>query len=141
MSSIGERLREERQRLDKNQTEMGELGGVLKQAQIKYEKGDRSPDAAYLAAIATAGADIRYIVTGQRDGPAPETLSTEERAMLDRYRASPKPLRDAALRVLLGESPKQKGQVFNAEVGQAIKTKTLNQPNVSFFSGEKQKKK
>ena len=139
--SIGDRLREERQRLDINQTQFGELGGVTKKTQMLYESGERFPDAAYLAAIAAAGADVRYIITGDREGPVPDVLTSDERLMLDRYRASPQPLRDAALRVLLGESPKQKGQVFNAEVGQAIKTKTLKQPNLSFFSGEKQKKK
>lgn len=68
MDSIGERLKEERQRLDMSQTEFGELGGVLKQAQIKYEKGERFPDAAFLAAISQAGADVQYIVTGERQG-------------------------------------------------------------------------
>ena len=139
--TIGTRLKEERERLGYNQTDFAEIGGVGRKSQFNYEDDERKADTAYLAAIAAIGADIRYIVTGQREGPVPKVLSAEEQTMINRYRASPKPLRDAALRVLLGESPKQKGQVFNAEVGQAIKTKTLNQPNVSFFSGEKQKKK
>ena len=139
--TTGKRLKEERERLGYNQTDFAEIGGVGRKSQFNYEEDERKADTAYLAAIATIGADIRYIVTGQRDGPAPDVLSAEERLMIDRYRASQKPLREAALRVLLGESPRQKGQVFNAEVGQAVKTKTLNQPNLSFFSGEKQKKK
>lgn len=68
MNSFGERLREERQRLGLNQTEFAGLAGVQKQAQLKYEKGERSPDANYLAAIAAAGADVQYIVTGVRRG-------------------------------------------------------------------------
>ena len=68
MNSFGERLREERQRLGLNQTEFAALADVQKQAQLKYEKGDRSPDANYLAAIAVAGADVQYIVTGVRRG-------------------------------------------------------------------------
>lgn len=138
---IGKRLKEERERLGLSQTDFSALAGAAKRTQIDWEKEVSSPTAGQLATFARAGADVRYIITGERDGPEPEVLTSDERLMLDRYRASPQPLRDAALRVLLGESPKQKGQVFNAEVGQAIKTKTLKQPNLSFFSGEKQKKK
>lgn len=98
--SIGERLKEERQRLGQNQTELASLAGTTKKSQIEYEKGSTFPNANYLAAIASAGADVRYIVTGERDGPPP--LRPDEQLLLDRYRISPLPLRDAALRVLLG---------------------------------------
>lgn len=64
--SIGDRLKAERERLALNQTAFGELGGVKKLAQINYENGSRSPDAHYLEAIASAGADVLYIITGQR---------------------------------------------------------------------------
>lgn len=67
--NTGDRLRSERERLGLNQTEFGQLGGVKKLAQINYEKGDRQPDAAYLAAIAAAGADVLYILTGSRPYP------------------------------------------------------------------------
>jgi transcriptional regulator with XRE-family HTH domain len=66
MGTIGSRLREERERLKLSQPAFGELGGVQKQAQLKYEKDDRSPDATYLSAIAMAGADVLYILTGIR---------------------------------------------------------------------------
>lgn len=68
-------------------------------SQINYESGARSPGADYLAAIASSGADVQYIVTGIRSAQA---LSPDESLLLDRYRASPRELRDAALRVLLG---------------------------------------
>jgi phage repressor protein C with HTH and peptisase S24 domain len=67
-NKIGERLREERERLGFNQTDFGALGGVLKKSQFHYEKGERLPDAAYLAAIANAGCDVSYIITGKRIG-------------------------------------------------------------------------
>ena len=110
MGFIGDWLREERRRLGLSQTEFGERGGVQKRAQINYEAGERLPDAAYLAAIAAAGADVRYIITGQRDGPAPEVLTSDERYLLERYRESPQALRDAALRVLLGGDPAAKSK-------------------------------
>jgi len=66
MSTIGNRLKEERERMRLNQTSFGDLGGVKKQAQLKYEKDDRAPDAKYLADIAAGGADVLYILTGER---------------------------------------------------------------------------
>ncbi len=65
MSTIGERLREERERLGLNQPAFAEVGGVQKRAQINYEKDERHPDAAYLAAVAEAGVDDLYVLTGQ----------------------------------------------------------------------------
>ena len=67
---IGTRLREERERLGMTQEGFGQAGGVLKRALIRYEKGERMPDATFLAAIAAAGADVLYILTGQRSGVA-----------------------------------------------------------------------
>lgn len=98
------RLREERERLGLNQAEFGAVGGVKKLAQINYEKGERHPDSAYLAAIAAAGADVLYILTGQREGPAALALSAEEQTMLDYFREASKEVRRAALGALLGAS-------------------------------------
>lgn len=77
MSTVGERLREVRQGMKLSQTEFGKLGGVLKQAQLKYEKGDRMPDAIYFEALGKAGVDVRYVVTGQQMTEAERRL--EER--------------------------------------------------------------
>lgn len=49
-----------------SQTDFGALGGVQKRAQINYESGSRSPDAEYLSAIAAAGVDVLYVLTGKR---------------------------------------------------------------------------
>ena len=67
MGTIGERLREERDRLALSQPAFAEVGGVQKRAQINYEKNERYPDAAYLAAVAEAGVDVLYVLTGQRE--------------------------------------------------------------------------
>lgn len=66
MSSFSDRLREERNRLELNQPDFGLIGGVGKQSQINYESGKRFPDADYLMSIASTGADLLYILTGQR---------------------------------------------------------------------------
>jgi transcriptional regulator with XRE-family HTH domain len=65
LKTIGDRLKEERGRMKRNQTDFAALAGVGKTTQINYESGTRSPDAEYLAAIALAGADVLYVLTGR----------------------------------------------------------------------------
>lgn len=99
VSFFGDRLREERKRLDMSQPVFGEIAGITKKTQMLYEAGERYPDAAYLAAIAAAGADVQYIITGRRSTPAlcaeqeragyvVEILSPPEAAALAMLRAS-----------------------------------------------------
>jgi len=66
--SIGSRLREERKRLGLTQEALGQLGSVRRQAQLLYEKDLFVPDANYLAAIAAAGVDVLYVITGRKEG-------------------------------------------------------------------------
>lgn len=134
MSTIGERLREERERLKLSQTVLGESCGVQKRAQINYEKGERAPDALYLAAFHAAGGDMMYVLTGQRGAvPLAPALPPDESELLRHYRASPPELRRAALRVLLGgsASPGQTKQKFNGPVGQSITGNVVNQGDVN----------
>ncbi|EPL07397.1 helix-turn-helix transcriptional regulator [Pseudomonas sp. FP1911] len=85
--TMGERLKEERQRIGANQTVLAEKCGVTKNTQLAYEKGDRNPDTAYLAAAAGVGVDVLYVITGQRL-PVPEgALSGEEMEMVEHVRA------------------------------------------------------
>lgn len=65
MLMIGDRLREERERLGFTQTEIADICGVKMRAQRNYEKGERLPDAGYMAAFAAAGGDLSYVITGQ----------------------------------------------------------------------------
>ena len=66
MVSFCERLRAERTRLGLNQTDFAALAGVTKKTQMLYEAGERVPDANYMAAIGQAGADLYFIITGQK---------------------------------------------------------------------------
>lgn len=58
---------------------MGQMGGVRRLAQGNYEKGERLPDAAYLTAIAEVGADVGFILTGQRQTQYPDSESGSAR--------------------------------------------------------------
>lgn len=80
MKTSNERLTEERLRLGYGQGEFAALAGVGRGAQANYEKGLRQPDMAYLEAVASAGADILYIVTGARS-----MTSADLEADLERY--------------------------------------------------------
>ncbi len=84
MVSLGARLREERDARGLSQEAFGAIGGVTKKSQINYEKNERSPDAAYLTAIAAAGVDVLYILTGQRSGSAAPTPVVAPAAQLSR---------------------------------------------------------
>lgn len=118
MDTIGERLRAERERLDFSQDAFGAIGGVAKRAQIRYEQGERSPDADYLAAVAKVGVDIRYVVTGDRKGPSPVKLTEEEVALLGYWREASKPVRRAALGALIGASvpTKERDQAVHQQI-------------------------
>lgn len=84
---LGIRLKEERVRLGFNQADFAALAGVAKTSQFNYEKGERSPDAAYLAAMAAAGVDVLYVVTGERKPVQADSLTEEENKLVQRYRA------------------------------------------------------
>lgn len=89
MTGIGPRLREERERLQLTQREFGQVGGVEPNAQGKYENGERSPRADYLAAISTIGVDVLYVVLGQKTPLAEHALSGGEEKVLETYRTLP----------------------------------------------------
>ncbi|MBH3371907.1 MULTISPECIES: helix-turn-helix domain-containing protein [Pseudomonas] len=84
--NIGERLREERVRLGYNQGDFAAIAGVAKTSQFNYEKGDRSPDATYLSAVAQKGVDVLYVVTGERRPEPAGSLSEDEARLVERYR-------------------------------------------------------
>ncbi|HCI1904150.1 TPA: helix-turn-helix transcriptional regulator [Pseudomonas aeruginosa] len=100
--NIGERLKEERARLGFNQGDFAALGGVAKTSQFNYEKGERSPDAEYLAAVSKAGVDVLYVVTGRRLPAELEALSSAELDLLRFFKGMSPEDRTSFLRVAKG---------------------------------------
>ncbi|NBA98631.1 helix-turn-helix domain-containing protein [Pseudomonas sp. R5(2019)] len=86
MNGIGSRIREERERLGLTQRLFGDIGGVEPNAQGKYESGERTPKADYLAAVAARGVDVLYVLTGSRTPQPLEHLSGAEEKILHGYR-------------------------------------------------------
>lgn len=85
MPTISDRLVESRKALGLSQQALADCVGISARSQRNYESGERSPDADYLAAIAAAGADVLYILTGQHD-PAAPALDAAEQVLVDSYR-------------------------------------------------------
>lgn len=131
--SIGERLREERERLDFAQPAFAALASTTKKSQIDYEKDLTQPKAGYLAAIARVGADVQYIVTGVRSAGA---LTHDEAELLDYFRRAPIALKAAMMAAgAAGTSPnnatqqrvkKGVGQQFNGPVGSVTTGDVVN---------------
>lgn len=83
--NLGDRLREERERLTLNQNEMADAGGVKRNSQGNYERGKQNPDTAYLLAVAEVGVDIHYVLTGSRLATGSH-LAEDERMVLEHFR-------------------------------------------------------
>lgn len=112
INSIGERLREERERLGLSQTQIAEIAkelgakGATRQSQALYEKGEQTPSAAYISAISTTGADVLYILTGQRAVPV---VSRKKQILLSHFDACDEDGQDAMIAVgAVAAKPKAK---------------------------------
>lgn len=61
---IGDRLKEERERLKMTQPQFAEAAGAAKRTLIEWEKGTTSPNAVQLSALQKIGVDVFYVLTG-----------------------------------------------------------------------------
>lgn len=125
-----ERLREERKRLKLNQTQLAALAGTTKNSQLNYEKGNVCPNAVYLAAIAAAGVDVQYVLTGQRS--AEPVLTPEEKNLLDAWQNAPQAVRAAALAALQAgaDAKKPARQIVGGDVHTEPGGKTIIAENI-----------
>ena len=103
---LGDRLKEERERLGLTQPEFSEAAGAKKRTLIDWEKGVSSPTAVQLSALAAIGLDVLYVVTGQRAGgaaavPPARAVSEGDRVLLDNFHAAPAQVQ-AGIKTTLG---------------------------------------
>lgn len=98
MPNFEKRLKEERKRLGLKGGQLAQIGGVSAVSQSCYETGKQLPGATYLAAIAAAGVDVQYVLTGRR--AAAPVLTPQQKALIDLYEAAPPSIQAAALAVL-----------------------------------------
>lgn len=128
--TISKRLLEERKRLKMSQTEFAQCAGTTKKSQIEYEKERLPAFAAYLAAIAAAGVDVQYVLTGQRS--AEPVLTPEEKNLLDAWQNAPQAVRAAALAALLAgaDAKKPARQIVGGDVHTEPGGKTIIAENI-----------
>ncbi|MCY1210822.1 hypothetical protein D9M68_573480 [compost metagenome] len=116
--SIGDRLAEERKRKGLNQAAFAAIGGVSVKTQVLYEKAERVPDANYLAAIAGAGFDVPYILTGDATAAG---LSSDEVALVKGYRTLDDRGRAGVLALIGGMQPAASTDVqIKGDVSQVV---------------------
>ena len=134
--SIGDRLKEERLRLGMTQPVMGETGGVTKKSQMLYESGERFPDARYLAAIEAIGADVIYVLTGQRSNAAmSQHLTPKEQIVLDAYRSGTIEQQDFILKAALGFAGTGESLARPQPGASAVRQKVKDNHGVMIVSG------
>lgn len=98
LRTFAARLVEERKRLCLNQAEFGQLAGVGRTTQVKYESGEGEPGAYYLARIEAMDVDLQYVLTGVR---GEGSLGDEHENLLDAYIAADERTRIAVWGVLV----------------------------------------
>ena len=84
---LGDRLREERDRLGLNQTDFGLQVGVSRGTQKAYELGAGAPDVRYLVALEAIGVDVSYVLTGRRFTQETGDVDEVEQTLIERYRS------------------------------------------------------
>ena len=97
---VGERLREERERLGLTQTEFGVLLGVSRGTQKNYELGANSLDLRYVAALEEHGVDAAFVLTGRRSTPLGQRFTPAEEELIDQFRSIAPSDQDAIRRFL-----------------------------------------
>lgn len=133
MSDFCDRLREERDRLGLTQAAFGAIGGVQKQAQFKYEKGERFPDAGYLSEIVKVGADVQYLITGQRSTQA---LTSDEEQLITLFRAAPLSVKAATMAGLAAGGAPLTGSVTNTNSGDGAQQNFVHSTVGSVTTGD-----
>ncbi len=83
-ADAGNRLREERKRLGWTQQEAAAHCDIDQTIWSRYERNDAAPNGNVLAALAKAGGDVHYVLTGIKGNALP---TPDEQALLADYRA------------------------------------------------------
>lgn len=97
---VGERLREERDRLGMSQQDLSDLAAIRREMLSRYERGAAEPGAGVLMSLAGVGVDILYVLTGGRTPKGASALAPDESALLDDYKRADEGGKAAARTVL-----------------------------------------
>ncbi|WP_293222273.1 helix-turn-helix transcriptional regulator [Ottowia sp.] len=107
-SLIGERLKETRKALGLNQAEIAEIAGVSREYWGRMERGASAPGGEVLAAIAAAGVDTNYILTGEANQHVTGGRGSKAQELRDRALTAAPALRDERALTVGEKVPKSK---------------------------------
>ena len=82
---FGDRFRAEREKLDLTQEELASKIATTSRTIISYESNKSPPKLSKLILFASLGADVGYIITGQKTTGA---MTPDETSLIDNYRNS-----------------------------------------------------
>lgn len=97
-TQLGERLREERDRLDLSQESAALLAGVTRAMWSRYERGAALPGSAALLRVLGQGFDVNYVLGGSR-ALSEGTLTSLETELLGYFRATDNEGRQSVVRM------------------------------------------
>lgn len=80
--AFGERLKNERERLQLTQAEAAEACGVRREMWGKYERGQTDPGCMVLEHFSALHADVLYILTGRKEPTRPDLPGTVNAVLL-----------------------------------------------------------
>jgi len=129
MFTIGERIKQERERLGLTIPQFAEAAGAKKNTVIDWQKDASSPPALKLAALANIGVDTQYVVTGVRSATA---FSNEEIQLVEQYRAMDPDTKRRTMAMVYGGTPPSVSQVFKGNVGQHYEGDAIFNEKVNF---------
>ena len=89
-TQLGQRLSDERKRLNLTQKQVCEALEIGSASLSRYEQGKRMPDILQACEFAALGYDMQYVMIGEHAGQAP-SLSDAERQLLTSYRGANDP--------------------------------------------------
>ena len=96
------RLAEERARFFATQQDAADYFGVSRVTWGQCERGNATPSGEVLAGLAQIGADVLYILTGQRSTAEGSQINADEQELLALFRAAPLAVKAAAIGALQG---------------------------------------
>jgi len=123
MHLVSARLREERKRLGLSQEEAAKALGVSVGSLYTYEKSRANPPISVLLPFADLGADVQYIITGERSSAR---LPDTEQQLISSFRSAPAPVQAGIMAMLQVSPPSKEGakpkvrQQFLGKVGQVV---------------------
>ena len=125
ITSPKDRIKEERKKLKLTQSAIAELFGIKRETWSRYEAGVISPGMEVLIAFSKIGADIQYILTGEKQVGL--ILSREEKELIELYRNAPLTIKAAALGALTAGTAQQTSakQIFNGNIAGQVSAENI----------------